>query len=91
MDRKVSTADDNATVTSLSARRAWIEKVTGPTAQLCRVVALRKESVDRKAGGFPTLKAMRGSLSARRAWIENEEPLNAQWEYKGRSPQGERG
>ena len=34
------------------------------------VVALRKESVDRNAGGFPTIKAMRGSLSARRAWIE---------------------
>ena len=33
-------------------------------------VALRKESVDRNAGGFPTIKAMRGSLSARRAWIE---------------------
>ena len=34
------------------------------------LVALRKESVDRNAGGFPTIKAMRGSLSARRAWIE---------------------
>ena len=33
-------------------------------------VALRKESVDRNTGGFPTIKAMRGSLSARRAWIE---------------------
>ena len=35
---------------SLSARRAWIEMVTGPTAQHCRVwVALRKESVDRNS------------------------------------------
>ena len=31
------------------------------------------------------------SLSARRAWIEIEEPLDAEWEYRGRSPQGERG
>ena len=41
-----------------------------PTVLCTFAVALRKESVDRNAGGFPTIKAMRGSLSARRAWIE---------------------
>ena len=55
---------------SLSARRAWIEIISNAHGILTYKVALRKESVDRNAGGFPTIKAMRGSLSARRAWIE---------------------
>ena len=58
---------------------------------IIKAVALRKESVDRNAGGFPTIKAMRGSLSARRAWIEI---LTYRWQRSGivsRSPQGERG
>ena len=54
-------------------------------------VALRKESVDRNAGGFPTIKAMRGSLSARRAWIEISSLDDILAGVNGRSPQGERG
>ena len=45
---------------SLSARRAWIEIGEMPTYGTGDYVALRKESVDRNAGGFPTIKAMRG-------------------------------
>ena len=55
---------------SLSARRAWIEILYQLYDTYAKVVALRKESVDRntqrrdfKALGLP-------SLSARRAWIE---------------------
>ena len=33
-------------------------------------VALRKESVDRNAGEYPVVTAVKASLSARRAWIE---------------------
>ena len=36
----------------------------------CRVVALRKESVDRNAGKAPYMENAVVSLSARRAWIE---------------------
>ena len=35
------------TLKSLSARRAWIEICTTMPLELCRLVALRKESVDR--------------------------------------------
>ena len=44
--------------------------VTGPTAQHCRVVALRKESVDRNSGDHGHMSGDEQSLSARRAWIE---------------------
>ena len=55
---------------SLSARRAWIEIY--PPIGLCRerVVALRKESVDRNQNGRQSQNIKRRSLSARRAWIE---------------------
>ena len=57
-------------VTSLSARRAWIEmhcveEVSGDT-----WVALRKESVDRNGVLRSSRVGQNASLSARRAWIE---------------------
>ena len=55
---------------SLSARRAWIEMKNTSEALLPKMVALRKESVDRNAGDKYYKSAMYGSLSARRAWIE---------------------
>ena len=57
-------------VTSLSARRAWIEITRYISSQRSRSVALRKESVDRNyCRGYPCNTCYR-SLSARRAWIE---------------------
>ena len=44
--------------------------MTGPTAQHCRVVALRKESVDRNGCAARAGCGHVASLSARRAWIE---------------------
>ena len=76
---------------SLSARRAWIEMPKSMRDTFDSIVALRKESVDRNAGGFPTIKAMRGSLSARRAWIEISIFRLVTLTGCGRSPQGERG
>ena len=57
---------------SLSARRAWIEKLICVLLMaLNLLVALRKESVDRKTGTLDPKKYDRTkSLSARRAWIE---------------------
>ena len=39
-----------------------------------KLVALRKESVDRKAAGVRLGIFLLGSLSARRAWIEKHSP-----------------
>ena len=57
-------------VSSLSARRAWIEipRRSGP--RRGRDVALRKESVDRNSPGTNIILSTIASLSARRAWIE---------------------
>ena len=55
---------------SLSARRAWIEIITGLTRGFAPRVALRKESVDRNVGKKKTQDKEAQSLSARRAWIE---------------------
>ena len=60
-------------LTSLSARRAWIEiSLLGLFASV-RCVALRKESVDRNGNGARSHKLQCESLSARRAWIEIQE------------------
>ena len=57
-------------LSSLSARRAWIEIVSVGVAYGTGQVALRKESVDRNFHkDFRNLFFDR-SLSARRAWIE---------------------
>ena len=55
---------------SLSARRAWIEIMTGCLNTVTRSVALRKESVDRNTNYSPASLFDLPSLSARRAWIE---------------------
>ena len=55
---------------SLSARRAWIEIPAGCWRDARRVVALRKESVDRNIPSHWMMSRTLGSLSARRAWIE---------------------
>ena len=55
---------------SLSARRAWIEIYKTPTRCSTRIVALRKESVDRNFGVLDYERPSVASLSARRAWIE---------------------
>ena len=57
-------------ISSLSARRAWIEIVISAMTGQISVVALRKESVDRNYIIKITGIAPRRSLSARRAWIE---------------------
>ena len=57
-------------VESLSARRAWIEKVFASPFSIFWIVALRKESVDRKNGPLTLRLKELKSLSARRAWIE---------------------
>ena len=55
---------------SLSARRAWIEILYQLYDTYAKVVALRKESVDRNGLGFCHHCDDFASLSARRAWIE---------------------
>ena len=55
------------------------------------MVALRKESVDRKLVRAGSLITLGGSLSARRAWIENASSLDDILAGVSRSPQGERG
>ena len=55
---------------SLSARRAWIEIHNHLLRTIPRIVALRKESVDRNYAANAVDQILPGSLSARRAWIE---------------------
>ena len=57
-------------ISSLSARRAWIEMQISVSTVVGVLVALRKESVDRNYIIKITGTAPRRSLSARRAWIE---------------------
>ena len=60
-------------LTSLSARRAWIEmySINEVWANFSGV-ALRKESVDRNDAMQIVIVVVHASLSARRAWIEIE-------------------
>ena len=57
-------------IRSLSARRAWIEMISGLHPLIASLVALRKESVDRNQGVHYDNYNLHWSLSARRAWIE---------------------
>ena len=57
-------------VSSLSARRAWIEIAVNSASGTLSDVALRKESVDRNSVAFVFGFGAKLSLSARRAWIE---------------------
>ena len=63
-------ASSRAYITSLSARRAWIEIPAGCWRDARRAVALRKESVDRNPERYDNQRPDDLSLSARRAWIE---------------------
>ena len=56
-----------------------------------RMVALRKESVDRNGTLLPMYPLKFGSLSARRAWIEIIDYIIDYVNDASRSPQGERG
>ena len=56
-----------------------------------RIVALRKESVDRNYIIKITVCRPAASLSARRAWIEIDNRRGMWWTGPCRSPQGERG
>ena len=56
-----------------------------------KVVALRKESVDRNYQANAVDQILPGSLSARRAWIEMALMPKRHNIVQGRSPQGERG
>ena len=76
---------------SLSARRAWIEMGNIRGLLKKRLVALRKESVDRNTGNWSQAWEGIKSLSARRAWIEISARPNGSLCGGSRSPQGERG
>ena len=77
---------------SLSARRAWIEiSIEDLEPSTTRVVALRKESVDRNISSQTGLMGLNSSLSARRAWIEIHTFPLPRSGTASRSPQGERG
>ena len=56
-----------------------------------KLVALRKESVDRNHAADISTRREAKSLSARRAWIETALPELIPLADPGRSPQGERG
>ena len=75
MDRKAAAQRTNTATPlwSLSARRAWIEKLSIPHIEPPLLVALRKESVDRKLLAIRAALARPWSLSARRAWIEKND------------------
>ena len=62
-------------ITSLSARRAWIEIPDRPGPKGRDRVALRKESVDRNMSEDVSYSIIVKSLSARRAWIEIKSEL----------------
>ena len=66
-------------LTSLSARRAWIEIDVCLYRLPLILVALRKESVDRNIGLTYDGLIASASLSARRAWIEICCPCRAFW------------
>ena len=78
-------------LSSLSARRAWIEMNGLKPSIRVAVVALRKESVDRNDVIRPAIDVFLASLSARRAWIEIRCSCCPVRLLARRSPQGERG
>ena len=76
---------------SLSARRAWIEILSGLWAYLKGVVALRKESVDRNCRAFIILSLL-SVVALRKESVDRNAVTTVEvGPSKGRSPQGERG
>ena len=76
---------------SLSARRAWIEILTDDVSAGGKIVALRKESVDRNMSALGSYSII--VVALRKESVDR----NTLWEvlnlerWLGRSPQGERG
>ena len=92
MDRNsIKSANSKACITSLSARRAWIE-----ISMLCNavkpwVVALRKESVDRNSLCGPGARQLQNVALRKESVDRNLLRLVHMLEGTSRSPQGERG
>ena len=76
---------------SLSARRAWIEIIARMVPRTARLVALRKESVDRNRWGDYSTGA--ATVALRKESVDRNEDKWFRKNYlaDGRSPQGERG
>ena len=62
-----------------------------PFYDFSKIVALRKESVDRNLTIKTMVLRIPSSLSARRAWIEILCVVSLNYKEVSRSPQGERG
>ena len=77
-------------LTSLSARRAWIEIGCLSTGDYTAFVALRKESVDRNLAVWAVEHAYQVALR-KESVDRNAEILQVCPMMSGRSPQGERG
>ena len=75
---------------SLSARRAWIEILSMGLDGRFKLVALRKESVDRN---WKLRNPSRpGKVALRKESVDRNRAINnAEIDKHGRSPQGERG
>ena len=75
---------------SLSARRAWIEIHSLHHRAAGRMVALRKESVDRN--GFAALHIAGQLVALRKESVDRNRCMQEElYKRDGRSPQGERG
>ena len=75
---------------SLSARRAWIEIQVPTRFGIPRMVALRKESVDRNINAAPA--DLHKWVALRKESVDRNQYLSGVLDFApGRSPQGERG
>ena len=91
MDRNSkSVAGQRALMTSLSARRAWIEILVSARQVCLTCVALRKESVDRNFPVPPTMWST--TVALRKESVDRNSIASANFRAcTSRSPQGERG
>ena len=76
---------------SLSARRAWIEKLRDSTGRSVELSLSARRAWIENSTLHNILELFPESLSARRAWIEKLTLLTYQISPPSRSPQGERG
>ena len=91
MDRKLGAVQIVIIVMqSLSARRAWIENAYGALEGASEIVALRKESVDRKRVAKYRRILPRVALRKESVDRKGHPTTGTQGQYR-RSPQGERG
>ena len=92
MDRNVDASLLKASKTVALRKESVDRNITNELlTALKTIVALRKESVDRNRRRGVCHSHARQSLSARRAWIEMGGQRHAAYQYRCRSPQGERG